>query len=104
MITVKAGKRSLLMPSANLTGICAEHLHNLAKRHRLGFFASAAESLGNQVEHGFSRHGLDCSDDAVPALRPLRSRPHCFIGGNFSARADYLDLLPLRATAPTDES
>jgi hypothetical protein len=38
--------------------------------------------------------GLDCSDDAVPELRPLRSRSHCFIGGSFSARADYLGLQP----------
>src|SRR6266446_5724677 len=51
----------------------------------------------------FHAMGLDGSDDAVPALRPLRSRSHCFIGGSFSARADYLGLLPLRGTAPTEE-
>jgi HAD superfamily phosphoserine phosphatase-like hydrolase len=43
----------------------------------------------------FHAVGLDCSDDAVPALRPLKSRAPCFIAGNFSAR-DYLGLLPLR--------
>jgi hypothetical protein len=51
MITVKASQKIVTYAEvANLTGICGEHLHNLAKRHRLGFFASAAESLG-QVEH-----------------------------------------------------
>jgi hypothetical protein len=44
----------------------------------------------------FHAMGLDCSDDAVPALRPLRSRSHCFIGGSLSARVDYLALLPLK--------
>lgn len=28
----------------NLTGICVEHLHNFAKRRRLGFIARAAEA------------------------------------------------------------
>src|SRR6266852_1371256 len=51
----------------------------------------------------FHAMGLDGSDDAVPALRPLTSRAHCFIGGSFSARADYLVLLLLRGTAPTEE-
>src|SRR6266852_3355393 len=54
MITIKASQKIFTYAEvANLTGICAEHLHNLAKRQRLGFFASAAESLGNQVEHWF---------------------------------------------------
>jgi hypothetical protein len=54
MITLKASKKIFTYGEvANLTGICAEHLHSLAKRHRLGFFASAAEGLGNQAEHWF---------------------------------------------------
>jgi hypothetical protein len=54
MIAVKAGQKIFTYAEvANPTGICAEPLHNLAKRHRLGFFASAAESLGNQVEQWF---------------------------------------------------
>jgi hypothetical protein len=54
MITIKASQKVFTYAEvANLTGICAEHLRNLAKRHRLGFLASAAESLGNQVEHWF---------------------------------------------------
>ena len=40
---------------ANLTGICAEHLVNLANRHRLGFIARAAETQGNQTEKWFFR-------------------------------------------------
>ena len=48
MITVKASKKIFTYTEvASLTGICAEHLHNLAKRHRLGFIAHAAESLGS---------------------------------------------------------
>ena len=54
MITVKAGQKIFTyVEVANLTGICGEHLHNLAKRHRLGFFASVAKSLGNPAEHWF---------------------------------------------------
>jgi hypothetical protein len=52
MITVKAGQKIFTYAEVmNLTGICSGHLHNLAKRHRLGFMAPAAESFGNQAEH-----------------------------------------------------
>jgi hypothetical protein len=52
MITVKASQKIFTYAEvANLTGICAEHLHNLAKRHRLGFIATVAASFGNQAEH-----------------------------------------------------
>jgi hypothetical protein len=54
MIAVKASQKIFTYAEvASLTGICAEHLHNLAKLHRLGFFARAAESVGNQVEYWF---------------------------------------------------
>jgi hypothetical protein len=54
MITIKASQKIFTYAEvAKLTGICVEHLHNLAKRHRLGFIARAAESVGNQVEHWF---------------------------------------------------
>lgn len=39
----------------NLTGICAEHLENLAKRHRLGFIARASETQGNQTDRWLFR-------------------------------------------------
>ena len=53
MMTIKASQKIFTYAEvANLTGICAEHLQNLAKRHRLGFFASVAESL-DHVEHWF---------------------------------------------------
>jgi hypothetical protein len=32
--------------TTNLTEICAQHLENLAKRHRLGFLARAVETGG----------------------------------------------------------
>jgi len=52
MITVKASQKIFTYAEvANLTGICAEHLQNLAKRHRLGFIARATESFGSEVEH-----------------------------------------------------
>src|SRR5260370_40792693 len=47
--------------------------------------------------------GLDGSDDTVPALRPLGWRVHCFIGGSFAARADYLGLLSFRSASPTED-
>jgi hypothetical protein len=54
MITVKASQKIFTYAEVtNLTGICADHLYNLVERHRLGFFASAAERLGNQAEHWF---------------------------------------------------
>ena len=51
MITIKASQKIFTyVEVASLTGICAEHLHNFAKRHRLGFITRAAESLGNQAQ------------------------------------------------------
>jgi hypothetical protein len=48
MITVKASQKIFACEEVvNLTGICAEHLQNLAKRHHLGFLVPGAESTGN---------------------------------------------------------
>lgn len=45
MITVKASQKLFTYAEVvNLTGICVEHLHNFAKRRRLGFIARAAEA------------------------------------------------------------
>jgi len=55
MITIKASQRIFTHAEvANLTGICTKHLHDLAKRHRLGFITRAAESLGNQADWLFT--------------------------------------------------
>ena len=35
---------------ASLTGICVEHLHDLAKARHLGFIARAAEAAGKQAD------------------------------------------------------
>lgn len=49
MITVKASQKIFTGEEvANLTGICAGHLQNLAKRHRLGFISRT----GNLENHG----------------------------------------------------
>lgn len=54
MITLKASQKLFTYAEvANLTGICAEHLGNLAKRHRLGFIARAVETHGNQTDERF---------------------------------------------------
>jgi hypothetical protein len=54
MITVKASQKIFTYAEVtNLTGICAEHLENLVKRHRLGFVARATETQVNQTEHRF---------------------------------------------------
>ena len=51
MMTVKASQKIFTYTEVvNLTGICAEHLHNSANRHRLGFITRAAEPLGNQAQ------------------------------------------------------
>ena len=54
MITVKASQKIFTYTEVmNLTGICADHLENLAKRHRLGFIAQAAETQGKQTDRWF---------------------------------------------------
>lgn len=56
MITVKASQKVFTYAEVtNLTGICAEHLENLARRHRLGFIAPATETQGNQTDQWFFR-------------------------------------------------
>jgi hypothetical protein len=51
MITVKASQRIFTHEEVvNLTGICVEHLHTFAKRHRLGFIARAAETAKVQAD------------------------------------------------------
>ena len=54
MITVKASQKIFTYAEVvSLTGICVEHLHNLVKRHRLGFIARAAETARVQTEQLF---------------------------------------------------
>lgn len=50
MITVKASQKIFTcIEVTSLTGICAGHLQNLAKRHRLGFI-SRTGTLENRAE------------------------------------------------------
>jgi len=50
MITVKASQKIFTCEEVtNLTGICAGHLQNLAKRHRLGLI-SRTGTLENHAE------------------------------------------------------
>ncbi len=52
MITINTSQKTFTYAEvANLAGICTKHVHDLAKRHRLGFITNAAASLGNQAEH-----------------------------------------------------
>jgi hypothetical protein len=56
VINVKASPKLFSYAEVtNLTGICAEHLENLAKRHRLGFIARAKETQGNRADQWFFR-------------------------------------------------
>jgi hypothetical protein len=56
MITVKASQKIFTYAEVtNLTGICAEHLENFAKRHRLGFIARASEIRGHQIDQWLFR-------------------------------------------------
>jgi hypothetical protein len=48
MITVKASQKIFTYEEVmTVTGICAEHLQNLAKRHHLGFLVRGAETTGS---------------------------------------------------------
>jgi len=51
VVKVKASQRIFTdAETANLTGICLEHLQGLARSRRLGFIARAAEVPGMQPE------------------------------------------------------
>jgi hypothetical protein len=52
MIKVKSSQRVFSdTETANLTGICLEHLRNLARTRHIGFIARAAEAAGKQADH-----------------------------------------------------
>jgi hypothetical protein len=56
MVTVKARQKIFTYAEVtSLTGVCAEHLENLAKRHRLGFISRVADTQGNQTDQWFFR-------------------------------------------------
>ena len=58
MITVKANEKIFTYAEImRLTGICSEHLHNLAKRHRLGFLCEALRVLETKPIDGSSTVG-----------------------------------------------
>jgi hypothetical protein len=51
MIKVKSSQKIFTdAETATLTGICLEHLHDLARTRHLGFIARAAEAAGNQAD------------------------------------------------------
>ncbi len=51
MIKVKSSQKIFTeTETANLTGICLEHLHKLARTRHIGFIAHAAEAAGKQPE------------------------------------------------------
>jgi hypothetical protein len=52
MITIKSSQKLFTLEEVSrLTGICAEHLLNLARSKHLGFLARAAEAAGEQAEN-----------------------------------------------------
>ena len=51
MIKVKASQRIFTdTETANLTGICLEHLHDLARTRHVGFVARVVEAAGKPVD------------------------------------------------------
>ncbi len=51
MIKVKSSQKIFMDTEvANLTGICPEHLHGLARSRHLGFIARADEAAGKQAD------------------------------------------------------
>ncbi len=51
MVRIKSSQKLFTEEEVSgLTGICLEHLHNLARTKHLGFAARAAEAAGEQAE------------------------------------------------------
>ena len=51
MIKVKASQKIFTdTETANLTGICLEHLHDLARTRHVGFVARVAEAAGKPAD------------------------------------------------------
>ena len=51
VVKVKASQKIFTdAETANLTGICLEHLHRLARRRHVGFIARAAGAAGKQAD------------------------------------------------------
>ena len=51
MIKVKSSQKIFTDAEiASLTGICVDHLHDLAKTRHLGFISRAAEAAGKQAD------------------------------------------------------
>jgi hypothetical protein len=51
MVTIKSSQKLFTLEEVTrLTGICADHLLNLARNKHLGFIARAAEAAGEQAE------------------------------------------------------
>ncbi len=51
MVKVKSSQKIFTDTEiATLTGICLEHLHNLARTRHVGFIARAAEAAGKQAD------------------------------------------------------
>ncbi len=51
MIKVKSSQKIFTdAETATLTGICLEHLHNLARKRHIGFIVRAATAAGKQAD------------------------------------------------------
>jgi phage gp46-like protein len=51
VVTIRSSQKLFTLDEvARLTGICGDHLLNLAKSKHLGFLARAAEAAGEQAE------------------------------------------------------
>src|SRR2546425_13015180 len=82
VVKVKASQKIFTdTETANLTGICLEHLHGLARRRHLGFIARAAEVAGPRPDQWLvTRSGLVGLLIVHPprgALAGGRRRPFC---------------------------
>ncbi len=52
MIKVKSSQKIFTdTETADLTGICLEHLHNLARTRHIGFITRAVAAAGKQADH-----------------------------------------------------
>jgi hypothetical protein len=91
MITVKASQKIFTCAEVtSLTGICAGHLQNLGKCHRLGFISRTGTSENHADQWLFTSKRFDGSSGTVPALRALVgssfiTQPHASISMNWFA-------------------
>lgn len=86
MVKVKASQKIFTdTETANLTGICLEHLLGLASRRHVGFIARAAEVAGKQPDQWLFKFRLDLANACFTTAA----------AGRLAASREYVPHAPL---------